>query len=239
MTAIENMDIVVVVKPARENEELRYAIRSWAENVPHRNIVLAGYKPQWLRGVKHVHTKQRATKWQNSTNNLIQACHQKWISDDFILMNDDFFAMRQLGEIPTYHRGSIDHHARQCAKIAPRARYIKGMRLTKRLLERWKIPNLVSYELHVPMVINKRKFIDVIRKQRAAMNIEVVHKRTLYGNYYSVGGNQIEDVKIVDLGHHDFESYDYFISTLDISFHAGEVGRFLRRKFSTKSRYEL
>jgi hypothetical protein len=232
------MDIVVVVKPSDQNEELRYAIRSWEKHVSYRNIVIAGYKPSWLTNVKHVQTKQRGTKWQNSTNNLIQACHQGWISEDFILMNDDFFIMQPMPTIPTYHRGSIEEYARKCAAIAPRGRYLIGMRQTKQLLMQWGFSNPVSYELHAPMLINRSKFLEVIRKQRrVATHIEVIHKRTLYGNYYRIGGTLRQDVKISDVDKHDFDRYD-ILSTLDSSFYRGEIGKYLRQRFPEKSQYE-
>ena len=66
--------------------------------------------------------------------------------------------------------------------------------------------------------------------------------RALYGNYWDVGGVRRKDMKI------RVNSYPYmdevktewdFVSTSDDSFREGEIGRYIRDKFRTKSRFEI
>ena len=44
------MDIVYNCRPGKQNEELRYSIRSVMENLPHDNLWVVGGKPEWYTG---------------------------------------------------------------------------------------------------------------------------------------------------------------------------------------------
>ncbi|MFF3129757.1 hypothetical protein ACFVRD_48125 [Streptomyces sp. NPDC057908] len=43
----ERPDIVYVVRPWNQNEQLRYSLRTLA-NLPHRRVWIAGYCPTWV-----------------------------------------------------------------------------------------------------------------------------------------------------------------------------------------------
>ena len=65
--------------------------------------------------------------------------------------------------------------------------------------------------------------------------------RSLYGNYFGVGGVDVHDMKIkqMNYGRMDLVENEWdFLSTSDSSFRDGEVGRFIRNKFKERSRYE-
>lgn len=224
----EAMDIVIPVRAGDDNEELRYAIRSFEENLPHRRIVIAGHKPSWLHNVLHIPTRQRTSKYRNATGNIVAACRHPDVSDDFILANDDFFVMHPVQYIPAVHRGLIEDVERYYAARVRENRYLQGMRATRRHLVKLGVVNPLSYELHVPMVINKRKFLEIFRVG--------LHNRTLYGNLAGIGGERLRDPKVIAAGA-GFSKHARFLSTMDSSWR-GHIGDYVKAQFPKPSSYE-
>ena len=89
-------DLVYILKNSEINPDLKYSLRSICKFCTYRNIWFVGYKPSWVKDVQHITTKQTENKWKNSVLNYKTACECPDISENFILMNDDFFAIRQI-----------------------------------------------------------------------------------------------------------------------------------------------
>ncbi|MCX4775253.1 hypothetical protein OG493_37850 [Streptomyces sp. NBC_01285] len=158
------------------NEQLRYALRTWAANLPHRTVWIVGYRPTWLRDVEHIPTIQTGTKYQNSTSAVRAACEHSDVSERFLLMNDDFFVMRRQTIMPTLHRGPVREVERYYAARAS-GQYLSGMRETRDLLVGLGYDDPMSYELHVPLPVEKAGMAEALD---AGRYLAVVHKRTLY-----------------------------------------------------------
>lgn len=230
-------DVVYVVKEAEENEELRYSLRSLV-NVPHGRLFIAGFKPEWLKNCVHIPMEQKGSKFTNSTANLLTACKNEELSDDFIFMNDDFFVMKPIDSIPAMHRGKVADVLKSYKDERGSDEYVDGMEQTKDVLNQMGFVEPLSYELHLPIVINKKKFIQAIAKQRKLNpHMTVVHKRTLYGNFAGIAGDQTDDVKIYQT-EPGFDEDMQFLSTTDESFRDGFVGALIRDRFEQKCQYE-
>lgn len=234
------MDLLYIVKEGEENEELRYSIRSAVTNYHFNNLVIAGYKPSWLKHVVHIPTVQnKDTKYENSTANLKAACESNILSSDFVLMNDDFFILKPTREILPYHRGNVEEVIRHYEnKFA--TRYLWGMKKTYELIRKFKPEGIVnSYELHVPMIMNKAKVLEMLELPRLhKIKIQALHKRTLYGNYANVGGQAIEDVKVYKGKNLDYSDLR-FVSSDDYTFKWHKLGLDVRRQFPTPSVFEV
>ncbi|MFD8509716.1 hypothetical protein ACFV27_01020 [Streptomyces antimycoticus] len=227
-------DIVVPVREGAANEQLRYALRSWAAHLPHRRVWIVGYRPRWAVGVEHIPTRQTGTKYQNTTAAVRAVCEHAEVSDAFLLCNDDFFVMRPVEAMPVLHRGPVRTVEAYYAARANGA-YLRGLRETRDLLVELGHPDPVSYELHVPMPVQKTGMLAALD---AARHLDVVHKRTLHGNLAGLGGEQIRDVKILHRAPRDYGPDSPFLSTMPDSFAAGHVGQFIRRAFPRPCRYE-
>ncbi|QKW06932.1 hypothetical protein HUT18_11540 [Streptomyces sp. NA04227] len=228
------VDIVVPVRVGATNEQLRFALRSWAANLPHRHVWIVGHKPTWVRGVKHIPTRQNGTKYQNTTAAVRAACSSGDVSDVFLLCNDDFFVMTpQPDGMPVLHRGPV---SRVEAYYASRAsgRYLAGLRETRDLLVSLGHENPMSYELHVPLPVAKDQMLKALDVGR---HLTVVHKRTLYGNLAGLGGDEIRDVKMLNRSPR-FDQESAFLSTMPDTFAHGYVGAHIRRSFPRACRYE-
>jgi hypothetical protein len=77
----------------------------------------------------------------------------------------------------------------------------------------------------------------MLRALDAGRDIAVLHKRTAYGVLNEIGGEQIEDVKVLHRGPR-FDRSTPFLSTMPDSFTNGEVGRVIRSRFPSPSDYE-
>ena len=243
------VDIVYIFKQNLENDsaELRYSLRS-LDNLPHRQVFIVGEKPDWAQNVIFIPVEQNDTKHANVKNSLLTACQFPNISDDFILMNDDFFIMKPIRHesLSAYDMGKMrDVIMAYETRYPSGSDYINNMRkLYKKLLDMGH-EDPISYELHIPMVMNKKKCLALEQEFG-----QIYQRRSAYGNHYHIGGGlTIKDVKIfLDDVHndpayaHDPETYlrvQTFLSTNGGSFRSGRAGQFVRSVFSRKSNYEI
>ncbi|MGF0163056.1 hypothetical protein ACQRET_03300 [Streptomyces koyangensis] len=226
-------DIVVPVREGVINEQLRYALRSWVTNLPHRRVWLIGSRPSWATGVEHIRTRQVGTKYANTTAAMEAACLHPEISDPFIYCNDDFFVLRRLTSVPVLHRGPVSEVERYYASRG-NGRYLRGLRETRDLLVDLGHPDPLSYELHVPMPVGKQGMLAALE---AGRHLDVLHKRTAYGVLAGIGGKRMADVKVIT-GAPGFDKASGYVSTMPDTFARGAVGGFLRQTFRHPSRYE-
>ncbi|MGW6391224.1 hypothetical protein ACWFR1_12145 [Streptomyces sp. NPDC055103] len=228
-------DIVVPVREGAANEQLRYALRSWAAHLPHGQVWVIGHRLPWLDGVRHIPTAQSGTKYQNTTTAMRAACEHPEVSDTVVLCNDDFFVMHpQPDGMPVLHRGPV----RQVEAYYAARRsgpYLRGMRETRDLLASLGHDDPLSYELHVPLLVEKTAMLAALD---AGRHLDAVHKRSLYGNLAGLGGEEVQDVKILHRAPRGFGPESPFLSTMPDSFATGHVGQFIRRAFPTPCRYE-
>jgi len=236
------MDVVYMVKAGERNEELRYSLRSVAANLPHGRVWIVGHRPTWLTGVEHLRVRQGDQKHDNTWSILRAAANCPDISDEFVLMNDDFFVMQPLDRVPMLHRGPLTgwlerHGARRGSWAAEK------MQATADVLTAvGRDPSaLLSYELHVPMAMDRRwlaEAVAVVDLMRTSGRVKgPLCKRTLYGNYAQVGGVAADDCKIAneDLAP---DPARLFLSTSDGSFRYWKVGRYIRARLTAPSPYE-
>ena len=195
---MSTVDVVYVVREGDANEELRYSLRS-LRNLDHDRVFIAGYTPDWVRGAVSIDVDQPGTKWANSTRNLKAACSDPRVGDEFVLMNDDFFVLEPVGRVPLYDRGPLDdvmnEYSTRVRNNRHRRRYYDGIISTSQLLQRrgYKQRLLKSYELHVPMPVQKDLMLYVIEQGE---KLPVLHKRTLYGNLSGLPSETTTDVKV-------------------------------------------
>lgn len=231
-------DIVYVHREDELAEELRCSLRS-LRNFPHGRVWVAGYKPRWVKAA-HIPTDQRRSKHINSTANLIAACRHPEVSDPFWLFNDDFFVLQPV-EPKVWHRGTVAEvvadYENRLGGISPAMPYRRGMVETARLLERWGHTHPLSYELHLPMPVPKASADVLERAYVEGRTIPALHKRTVIGNVFHLGGDQMADVKVTDL-ETTWESGQEYVSTGNSAFHSGAVGRRLRELFADPSPFE-
>ena len=230
----KNLDVVYFCRPG-SNEELRYSLRSVEKNLAHRLVWIYGGKPNSIEPDRFVQREPAGkTKWDRVRTMFRDVCLNDDITDDFILMNDDFFVMKKTAKLEAYHRSSLyEHIVRHEQKYNDRVnQYTLQLRKAVRALQDANLPTL-SYELHVPMIMNKQKLLEVMG---AFPNIHCT--RSLYGNYVGLESIQLDDVKVYDK-HQPFDKRGRFLSSDDDSWEVSDAGKWIREKFNEKGGFEL
>jgi hypothetical protein len=209
------MNFVYLCRPG-SNEELRYSIRSVVKNTENPNIWIVGGKPSWYVG-NYIKSDQSQDKYENVVNSLNTIVNCKSIPEDFVLMNDDFYIIKPINKINTYHGGSFQKKVEIFTDNAKSSYYTSLLINTNNILKDAGIENPLDYAIHVPIELNKQKLSTVIQSK--------VSIRTMYGNLFDIGGTEVDDVKFhrmatrkwaksPDLNTMDFE----YLSTGDESF---------------------
>lgn len=228
-------DIVYFVKESSKNPELVYSLRSVEKNFKCGGRVwLVGGHPRGLEGCHFLPVKQDMdSKWKNVRKSLVEVCKSSQISDKFWLFNDDYFILKRVDSMPeAYYDGSI---LELCGRIEKRSGgvslYTKQMRHLIQTLEDAGLTTL-SYALHRPMLIEKKKALEVLEKFPDEPMF-----RSLYGNYWRVMPEPDSDYKI-RWNEEALDESKVFVSTMDDSWNQGRVGFRLREIFDKPSRWE-
>ena len=224
-------DIVYFVKDTPDNEELRYSLRSLS-NFPHRKVCFYGGCPKGLRPDHHVYVKQdKDNKWKNVSMMLDMACKNPQITKDFWLFNDDFFIMEKIKQPKNYYRGDLYKRIVQLEDVYKGfTPYSKLLRNCAKELEALGCTTK-DFSLHIPIKINKEDMLSV----RKLTDFEGF--RSLYGNYYNIADDTMNDCKITSLDK-EYKGGCY-LSTDDRAFKDGIVGKQIRERFPDKCKYEL
>lgn len=231
-----DIDIIMPLKRAIMNEELRYTLRSIALNFPHRHLWLSGYQPSWVYNVKFIPVSiPYGPKYLKGPNNTLAACRNASISEDFILFNDDFFVMKRIDDFKVQHRGKLIDYLKTLRKENG---HHAATEVVYDTLQKLGIKDPINYELHTPMLMNRTKLLEAWRQHlKLNPNSPPTQLRSLYGNLYNVGGEEIPDVKVYGFEEMPNGSETY-ISTNDDSFAQGKIGEYLRAYFMEPCKYE-
>ncbi|MCR5813050.1 MAG: hypothetical protein K6G15_00965 [Desulfovibrio sp.] len=198
------MDIVYVLKEQSRNVDLVYSLRSVQKYVTgYDRIWMAGYRPLWVSNeIPVIRTKQHGIKWQNGRNNLIAACEHPDVSEDFVLFNDDFFALRPVDLRTDLNLclGSLECAIVKYAKEEGRlTSWKRAFAQAHSLLERLGSEHFENFEIHAPVIFNKTRYLGLIRHPMVADHIKehkCVLARTLYGNLNWRNPRITRDVKL-------------------------------------------
>lgn len=230
-------DVVYFLKDTKENEELRYSLRSIEENWQYRRVWFCGGCPVGVEPDRNMRIKQEGIdKWNKVRNMIRQVCENDEITEDFWLFNDDFYVLTRIYEDipPTYNGELLSYIERIERKIGGPDGYTERLRYADAGLKQAGLMTR-NYEVHKPMLINRKKALEVLDK---FPNYPAF--RSLYGNYWQIGGENRPDrkVKILNYKNMDLVRFWDFLSTSDKSFKEGNIGEFVRNRFPIKSRYE-
>jgi len=210
------MDFVYICKDGT-NEELRYSIRSVVESFPDSNIWVVGGKPDWYIG-NYIRVNQTQTKYKNAAENLKKICSSKEISESFVLMNDDFYIIKKIDNIETFHGGYLLNKINLYQKINGNSNYTRKLAATYKKIIGLGIEDPLDYELHVPMIMEKEKLKEVLKYEDQFL------WRSMYGNTFNIKGKEMQDVKVYTKGPLVFKSYNLnidshtYLSSADSSF---------------------
>ena len=246
-------DLVYIVKASEYNPDLQMSLRSVAKFCDYRNIWIIGYKPTWVKNTNHIATKQNQDKWKNSITNYLAACNCPEISENFILMNDDFFALKPIRNWRTSLNvclGTLEEEVEKNKDDIKKSRWKYGFDYALDILNTLNCKNTYNYEAHLPIIINKQNFINIMNLPiiREFMTTKkVLHKRSIYKNLYpeysTAKPKIISDVKItiekdLDDSWLQGEWLSVFDNTVSNHKQFPVLNHFLYTLFPSKCKYE-
>jgi hypothetical protein len=172
------MDIVYVLKESvMDNIELRYSLRS-LKNVPHRNVYIFWYKPSWVQNVIHIPiADDLPSKFQNVRRKFRMICDDKNISENFVLMHDDFYIIKPIRKIEYHSRWLLIDYLRELKRKIWSTRFYKALRWAYLKFPRWD-----CFSIHCPIIFNKKKLKHIMELYWD----DLASKRSLYCNYYKI-----------------------------------------------------
>ena len=226
-------DIVYILRPDVEGDELRYSLRS-LKNLPHRFVWFVGglprgYKPD--RSLPHVQTGE--SKWDKIRSSMYKVIEQEELSDEFFLFNDDFFVMKPVkGTFVNFVDKTLEWRVEDLRQLNPWLRpYGRTLYKANEELKALGIKEPKNFEVHLPMLINKEQAKTTIKLCSSPQ------MRSIYGNLSKCKTVQHDDVKVYDLDTVP-EDPDY-LSTNDDIFRDGKVGEYIRSCFPEPCKYEV
>ena len=233
-------DIVYMVKDDAPNEELRYSLRSVEKNWgPRGKVWIFGGCPDGILPDHFVPVEMiMPGKWENTHRLMKIICQHDEISEDFWFFNDDFFVMRPTSEdMPQQYNGTLP----DVIELVERSEgnqvtyWTEQLRILVDVLGRDGM-DLVNYEVHKPMLINRKKMLAVMD-----LYPDVLFTRSLYGNFFRIGGKDSGDIMVKDPAAPVWwiaNQKPMFVSSTEESFAAGEIGSYVREHFPEPSSME-
>lgn len=163
-------DVVYPIRPggADDPASLRYSLRTLHHHFAHGRVFIVGHLPGWVdpKAVTHIQTKQRRENTAKFSNMKLQlrAILGSEVSEEFVMMNDDFFFLSDIDSIPLHHKGSLADHLENCA-----GPYREGLTRCLSLLQSWGFDNALNTAVHVPMPIKKSRLTEVMERAWAGV----------------------------------------------------------------------
>ena len=197
---MNKIDIVYVLKESDNNLDLKYSLRSLVNVTGYNKVWFSGYCPTWTKPDGFVKTAQTNNKWLNSLTNVVAACKNNKITENFALFNDDFFAINPVNLLTdlNLYRDTLDNAIEKYRK-EKYSRWRDAHRQTKRLLEKLKCKHFDNFALHIPVIINKNAFLEMMDKPEIKDHIDnyrLLSYRSVYGNLNWNHPTKVHDIKL-------------------------------------------
>lgn len=232
---------VYIVKHSLVNEELRYSLRSLAQHWPDTEVTIVGFKPPWIVDVNYIPVPQvPGEKHLNSLRNQAAALSSNDLPSEYWSMNDDFFILKP--GATEYHWGFVEDVIQDYGRKELGNSYYRSMIATWEICRDIGFEKPLSYAAHVPGRIHKDIMRDTVRDCNRE-GVWVQHL-TIANNIAKSGGLQLPhgDVKIYDR-HRLVKLPDWlpdseYVSTYDVSFGRGSIGKWIRERFPEPCKFE-
>ena len=218
-----------------KNDDIKYSLRSLDKNfIGKGKVFIVGGRPNWINvnTVTHIYAEDKErNKLVNAIHKILIACKDKRISEDFILMNDDFLFLKETNDIKSYNIGTIEEMKR--THRTKGGYYYKAICDTLEILQS-KNMSTISYEAHYPITINKNNFIQIIKETGKIPYLF----RSFYGNRYIKESKKIKDFKVFNHNQFFKGKEREFMSLSDEIEKYPSIKEWYSRIFKERSKYE-
>ena len=141
-------------------------------------MTVIGHAPAWLTNVRHFPIEDIG---KNPIANVMFKLSQAscYLPESFILMNDDFFVMKPVEELPILHLGPMAPKLKTLHKGNP---YTEGFRATYDVLKQLNIEEPLNFGVHTPFPMERQKLWDLPAITQWTSGKVLL--KTIYGNLY-------------------------------------------------------
>lgn len=157
------VDIVIPLANLSRNAddwELRYSLRSLAEQDWCGQIMVVGHLPKWVKGVRHIECPDpyNHAKDANIINKILRACADDLLSENFVVNSDDQFIVKKIGL--EYLGPWLEYPNPMDIAYAKRTSSLWHRRLVS-TIEFCKAHNLPEwvFQCHIPYLVDKKKYV--------------------------------------------------------------------------------
>lgn len=190
--------LVCPIRPGDHNPELRFALRSWEQNiVGQHDLMTVGYCPSWLKPDHHIEGNRFTSVPLAIWDNIRLASRAvKDYTDEAIYMNDDFFCLKPTERIVPVRR---DISLREHLAIFPQnvgAWWPKSLHTTLEFLEDRGHIDPPSFELHRPLIADPALMYWATEQWFGDLAGPIPQWRTIYGVLNEIEAEPTHDVKL-------------------------------------------
>jgi hypothetical protein len=228
------MDIVYAYRTWPLNWiELRYSLRSLI-NLEHDNVFIIWDKPDWATNIVHIPMKDDLwSKFENVRRKYRRMCLDTRISEDFVMMNDDFYILKPIEKLWYYIRWTLESVISTLKEKVWHTKFYKAMEGVYKMYPSWD-----CFSVHTPIIFNKKKLLKIMKKYWDTLTC----KRSLYCNCYKIRWEKLKwwtDCKVWWNKSISVKYEQEFLSSNDDIISKWELTKFLNNRFPHKSIYEI
>jgi hypothetical protein len=187
--------LYILGRGSKQNDiELRLSLRSIEKNARNLDrVFIVGNCPDWVQNVIHIPEEDKCFPFSNHMRKVYKAI-EGGISENFLLMNDDFFMMKPF-DVETYPY----FIRKEMFNDKQGGLYRQMLDNTVEILHKKGINNVLGYHCHVPIIYNSDNFLSLKRLwQRYERDSIGFSVRVVYGNLFVGSGIAIDDPKVFD-----------------------------------------
>lgn len=226
-------DLIYILKADIETEELKYSLRSVEQNFPINRVWFVGGQPEGLEpDIRLKHDQVGNSKWEMIRSSMWKAVSDERLSEDFFLFNDDFFVMEPVDtdSFRNFVDGTLERRIDELHSESGMNPYTRTLFKLEQELKTMHEPTM-NFDVHLPMLLNKEQVRSTLYKCSSPQ------MRSAIGNINRLPFVIHPDVKVYDL--ESVPVNETYLSTNDDTFRKGNVGKYIRETFTTKSRFEV
>lgn len=226
-------DLIYILKADIDTEELKYSLRSVEKNFPIRRVWFVGGQPEGLEpDIRIPHVQVGNNKWEMIRSSMWKAVNDERLSEDFFLFNDDFFVMEPVDtdSFRNFVDGTLERRIDELHSEVGMNAYTRTLFKLEQELKTMHEPTM-NFDVHLPMLLNKEQVRSTLYKCSSPQ------MRSAIGNINRLPFVIHPDVKVYDL--ESVPVNETYLSTNDDTFRKGNVGKYIRETFTTKSRFEV
>jgi len=236
-------DLVYPVKG--ETEELRYSLRSVAENARglFGRVWLVGHRPAWAVNVEHIDVAVPGGKAKDVPAKLRAVCEHPDVAPTFVLMNDDYYLLDPVERWEAWHMGAIADRIAFWRREGKGAAWLRMVEQTAAWVAEQGGSGL-CWQGHRPLLWDKAKLLDVLDRYPEGRPLDVIGLFDLAGADCGEPRRGFNTKVTSDPGmfHRKLAAFAGspcpWLSSNDQAFQTGMIGGFIRGVFRRPCEYE-